>query len=67
MHEACTTGGFGAEVAALASDKAFMDLDAPIRRVGGLDIPMPYNDVLERQVIPSQERIADAIRDLAGF
>ena len=63
-HEAWTKGGFGAEVAAVVVEKAFDYLDAPITRVGALDVPMPYNDELERQVIPSQERIADAIRGL---
>ena len=63
-HEACTNGGFGAEVSAMVNEKAFDDLDAPIRRVGALDVPMPFNDALERTVIPSQEKIADAIREM---
>ena len=67
VHEAWTTGGFGAEVSALIADKAFMDLDAPVRRLGALDVPMPYNDALERATIPSVERVTRAIRDLAAF
>lgn len=63
-HEAWTTGGFGAEVTSLVVEKAFDWLDAPIVRVGAPDVPMPYNDVLEREVIPSQSRIADAIRQV---
>ena len=63
-HEAWKQGGFGAEVAALVVEKGFDDLDAPIMRVGGLDVPMPYNDALERAVIPSQERLTDGIRNL---
>ncbi len=63
-HEACVQYGFGAEVAALVVDKAFDWLDAPIARVGAPGLPMPYNDELERQTIPSQQRIADAIREL---
>jgi len=63
-HEACKNGGFGAEVSALVVEKGFDDLDAPIVRVGGLDVPIPYNDVLEREVIPSQERLMQAIREL---
>jgi 2-oxoisovalerate dehydrogenase E1 component len=66
-HEAWVTGGFGAEVAAIVADQAFMDLDAPVRRVGALDVPMPYNDDLERATIPSQDRIAQAIRETAQF
>ncbi len=67
VHEAWTTGGFGAEVAALVAEKAFMDLDAPIGRVGALDVPMPYNEALERVTIPSQEKIAEAIRRTVAF
>ena len=66
-HEACLTGGFGAEVAALAVEKAFDHLDAPIARVAALDTPMPYNETLERQVIPSQQRIADAVRETLAY
>jgi 2-oxoisovalerate dehydrogenase E1 component len=64
VHEAWTTGGFGAEVSAIVVEKAFDYLDAPIQRVGARDVPMPYNDGLEVEVIPSIERIANTIRDL---
>ena len=64
VHEAWTTGGFGAEVSAMVVEKAFDYLDAPIQRVGAKDVPMPYNDGLEVEVIPSIERIANAIRDV---
>ena len=64
VHEAWRTGGFGAEVAALAVEKAFDYLDAPIARLGALDTPMPYNDELERAAIPSQEKIVEAVRAL---
>ena len=64
VHEAWTTGGFGAEVAAMVVDKGFDWLDAPIQRLGALDAPMPYNDELERATIPSQERIVEAARNL---
>ena len=64
VHEAWRNGGFGAEVAAMAVEKAFDYLDAPIARIGALDTPMPYNDELERATIPSQERIVDEVRAL---
>ena len=63
-HEAWRTGGFGAEVAAMVGEKGFDSLDAPIARVAALDVPMPFNDNLERAVIPSQERLMEAIRDM---
>jgi 2-oxoisovalerate dehydrogenase E1 component len=61
-HEAWKTGGFGAELSARIMEKAFDQLDAPVVRVGALDVPMPFNDALERAVIPSQERIIEALR-----
>ena len=64
VHEAWVRGGFGAEVAATVVDKAFDYLDAPVARLGAPHTPMPYNDRLELEVIPSQERIVDAIRAL---
>ena len=64
VHEAWVRGGFGAEVSAMVVDKAFDYLDAPIARLGAPHTPMPYNDRLELEVIPSQERIVEAIRGL---
>jgi 2-oxoisovalerate dehydrogenase E1 component len=63
-HEAVKHGGFGAEVAALVSEKALDTLDAPIMRVAARHVPMPYNDALERATIPSQQDIAEAVRGL---
>jgi pyruvate dehydrogenase E1 component beta subunit len=65
VHEACQTGGFGGELAAVIADsEAFFHLDAPIRRVAGLDVPIPYNPVLEANVVPTLERIIREARDL---
>lgn len=67
VHEACKTGGFGAEIAAMISEsEAFDYLDAPIKRLGGLDIPIPYNRNLERHAVPQVEDIINAARELAG-
>jgi len=66
VHEACVKGGFGAEVSALVVDKAFDYLDAPIERLGAPHTPMPYNDRLELEIIPSQERIEKTIRKLVS-
>lgn len=46
-HEACLSGGFGAEVAARITERAFKDLHAPVSRVTARDTPMPFNDTLE--------------------
>jgi 2-oxoisovalerate dehydrogenase E1 component len=61
-HEGWKRWGFGAEVAAMVAEKAIDWLDAPILRVGARDSPMPYNDKLERLVIPQVEDIVDAIK-----
>ena len=63
-HEGWKTGGFGAEISAIVTEKAFDWLDAPVARVGALDVPMPFNDRLESQVIPDQQTIVDAINSL---
>jgi 2-oxoisovalerate dehydrogenase E1 component beta subunit len=66
VHEDQKFGGVGAEVAAVVAEEAFFDLDAPIRRVCGPDVPaMGYAKEYEEAFMPSPERIAAAIRDLA--
>ncbi len=65
-HEAPRTGGFGGELAAvIAGSEAFDYLDAPIRRLAGRDIPIPYNRTLERSTVPQVEDIVAAARTLA--
>ena len=66
LHESPQTGGFGGELAAVvAESEAFDFLDAPIRRLAGRDIPIPYNRTLERATVPQVEDIVDAARALA--
>lgn len=67
VHEAPLTCGFGAEIAAQISEKAFELLDAPIRRVGGLNTCVPYAKHLEDIVLPQKGDIEKAIRDLAKY
>jgi 2-oxoisovalerate dehydrogenase E1 component len=62
VHEAWRTGGLGGEIAAQINERAFDWLDAPVERLGAMEVPMPYNDRLERAVIPNQNAIADAVR-----
>ena len=59
--------GFGAELSAQIADDAFTYLDAPIRRVAGEFTPIPFAHSLERSVLPSDEGILEAARDLAAF
>jgi 2-oxoisovalerate dehydrogenase E1 component beta subunit len=65
VYEANRTMGAGAEVAALIAEEALYELDAPIRRVAGPDVPaMPFNTVQEEHFMPNPEKIAQAAREL---
>ena len=65
-HEAVKRGGWGAELAALVAERVLDVLDAPIVRVAARNVPMPYNDSLERATIPSQQDIAAALRSVVA-
>lgn len=68
VHEDCKTGGVGGEVAAVIAEEALFELDAPIVRLGGPDVPaMPFNASLERAFMINPGQIEQAIRDLAEF
>jgi pyruvate/2-oxoglutarate/acetoin dehydrogenase E1 component len=62
VHEGCRRGGIGAEIACNIMEEAFDFLDAPIQRVGALNVPIPYSEPLENAVIPSEEEIATAVK-----
>jgi 2-oxoisovalerate dehydrogenase E1 component len=64
VHEDGLTAGFGAEIAATIADEAFFDLDAPIRRLATLDVPIPYNPDLMHAVTPTVEKIREALEKL---
>jgi pyruvate/2-oxoglutarate/acetoin dehydrogenase E1 component len=64
VHEACKTGGFGAEVATVIMENAFDYLDAPIKRVAGLDTPIPYATHLESSAIPNVAEIIAGAKEL---
>ena len=67
VHEDTLTGGVGAEIAALISEHAFRDLDAPIKRVASLDAPVPYAPTLEEYFLPNAQKVLAALRDLAAY
>jgi len=65
VHESVQKFGIGAEVASVIADSdAFFYLDRPIRRFGGLDIPIPYSPEVEAAVVPQPDTIAEAVRQL---
>ncbi len=66
VHEACKTGGIGAEIAAIAAKEAFGYLDAPIERVCAPDIPVPVSPPLERKYIPQKEDIVNTVRRMVA-
>jgi pyruvate dehydrogenase E1 component beta subunit len=64
VHEAAGVCGVGAEITAIAVEKAFHYLKAPVVRVTGPDAPAPASAVLEQAHMPSAERIATAVRTM---
>jgi len=68
VYEDNLTGGYGAEIAATLAEHAFTDLDAPIRRLAGPDVPaVPFSHPLQDWFMPDAEKIAGAIRELAEY
>lgn len=60
-HEACVTGGVGAEIAAQVGYRALDYLVAPIERVGAKDSPIPFAPILERQILPDDQAVVEAV------
>jgi 2-oxoisovalerate dehydrogenase E1 component len=66
-HEDKVFGGFGGELSATITEKAFEYLDAPIKRVGSTYTPVGFNPILEKAILPDMKRIYDAAKDLISF
>ncbi|MDR7415524.1 MAG: alpha-ketoacid dehydrogenase subunit beta [Armatimonadota bacterium] len=58
--------GVTAEIAAVIAEEAFYDLEAPVRRLGAMDVPVPFSPVLEDQTVPTPEQVAAVARELCG-
>jgi len=68
LYEDNFSVSIGSEVAALVADEAWRWLDAPVKRLGGLDVPaMPYAPAMEEAFMPTPDKITAALRDLAAF
>lgn len=59
-------GGAAADIAAMVAEKGFDSLDAPVKRVASLDVPIPFSPPLERAAVADEARIERAIRELLG-
>jgi pyruvate/2-oxoglutarate/acetoin dehydrogenase E1 component len=64
IEEGPRTGGVGAEIAARVAEHAYEYLDAPICRVAGADVPIPFSSPLERAALPDQDDIIQAVEQL---
>jgi pyruvate dehydrogenase E1 component beta subunit len=60
-------GGWGATLASVVADEGFELLDAPVRRVAGDNVPLPFADALEQQVIPTVDKVVTAVRRLVSY
>ena len=58
--------GVTAEIASVIADGAFYYLDAPVKRMGAMDVPVPFSPVLEDQTVPTPESVADMAKTLCG-
>jgi len=68
LYEDNFSVSIGSEVAALVADEAFGHLDAPVKRLGGLDVPaMPYAPAMEDLFMPNPEKVEKALRELAAY
>ena len=68
LYEDNFSVSIGSEIAALIADEAWRWLDAPVKRLGGLDVPaMPYAPAMEEEFMPTPDKITRALRDLAAF
>jgi pyruvate dehydrogenase E1 component beta subunit len=66
VDEGWRSGGISAEISARLMDQAFYDLDAPVERLCGAEVPMPYAAQLERAALPQVEPIAAALERMAA-
>ncbi len=67
VHEDKIHGGFGGELSAIITEKAFQYLDAPIRRVGSPFTPVGFNRILEKAILPNTELIYKEAKDLVSY
>jgi 2-oxoisovalerate dehydrogenase E1 component beta subunit len=68
VHEDNLTGGYGAEIAAIIASEAFNDLDAPVQRLCGPDVPaVPFSHPMQDWFMPNPDKIVESARKLCHF
>ncbi len=67
LHEAALTGGFGGEIASSISKELFSHLDAPVFRVGGEDMPIPFSINLEKEIYSAKSRLHSSAKELLSY
>jgi 2-oxoisovalerate dehydrogenase E1 component len=67
VHEDKVFGGFGGELTALINEKAFEYLDAPVKRVGSPFMPVGFNRILEKAILPNTDRVYEAALNLLNY
>jgi 2-oxoisovalerate dehydrogenase E1 component len=67
VHEDKVFGGFGGELASLITEKAFEHLDGPVKRVGSTFTPVGFNRILEKAILPDEDRIFNVAKELLVY
>ena len=67
VHEDKVFSGFGAEIASMIGTELFQYLDAPIQRVGSIFTPVGFNPILEKAILPNEEKIYNAAKELLDY
>jgi len=67
LHEDTMTGGFGGEIAARITERAFDCLDAPVVRIASPDTPIPYSPPLEDAFLPNADNVVEKVRWLVAY
>lgn len=67
LHEDTLTGGVGGEIAAFINENAFEYLDAPVRRLGACDTPVPYAPTLETEFLPGKDKVLKNLKELLEY
>ncbi len=67
LHEDTLTGGIGSEIAAFINENAFEYLDAPVRRLGACDTPVPYAPTLETEFLPGKDKVLKNLKELLEY